>query len=97
MSRPPITRQMREDIAIRHGGSPGTQRWITCAYCPSVIIIDWTGKRPKFLDEMGRSYPELDHIEPLYWGGAHTVENIVPACLSCNRSKGPRRLAGRTA
>jgi 5-methylcytosine-specific restriction endonuclease McrA len=30
----------------------------------------------------------LDHIEPLARGGAHDVENVVPACKSCNSSKG---------
>lgn len=28
-----------------------------------------------------------DHIDPLIDGGAHTVENVVPACQSCNSSK----------
>lgn len=92
MTRPAINRQMREAIATRHGGIPGERMTITCAYCPSVIVIDWTGRRVRFLDELGRAFPELDHIEPIYWGGAHAVENIVPACLSCNRAKGPRRL-----
>ena len=29
----------------------------------------------------------LDHIEPLARGGAHDIENVVPACKSCNSSK----------
>lgn len=29
----------------------------------------------------------IDHIVPLSRGGAHTKENIVPACRSCNSSK----------
>lgn len=29
----------------------------------------------------------MDHIDPLAGGGAHDVENIAPACLSCNTSK----------
>jgi 5-methylcytosine-specific restriction endonuclease McrA len=29
-----------------------------------------------------------DHVAPLSRGGAHVVENIVPACKSCNSSKG---------
>lgn len=28
-----------------------------------------------------------DHIAPLSRGGAHAVENIVPACFSCNAKK----------
>jgi 5-methylcytosine-specific restriction endonuclease McrA len=30
-----------------------------------------------------------DHIVPLSRGGAHTLTNVVPACRSCNSSKGP--------
>ena len=33
----------------------------------------------------------LDHVIPRYQGGQHTWENIVSACVSCNRHK-----AGRT-
>jgi len=29
----------------------------------------------------------IDHIVPLSRGGAHTKENVVPACRSCNSSK----------
>jgi len=31
---------------------------------------------------------EMDHVYPLSKGGAHTVENIVPACRTCNAKKG---------
>lgn len=31
---------------------------------------------------------ELEHMTPLSRGGQHTKSNIVPACFSCNRSKG---------
>ena len=33
----------------------------------------------------------LDHVIPRYRGGAHTWENVVSACMSCNHRK-----AGRT-
>jgi 5-methylcytosine-specific restriction endonuclease McrA len=33
----------------------------------------------------------LDHVLPRYRGGEHTWENVVSACISCNRHK-----AGRT-
>jgi 5-methylcytosine-specific restriction endonuclease McrA len=33
-----------------------------------------------------------DHIVPVSKGGEHTASNIVPACRSCNSSKGNREL-----
>lgn len=33
-----------------------------------------------------------DHIVPLSAGGTNYIQNIVPACGSCNYSKGPRDL-----
>lgn len=35
---------------------------------------------------------ERDHVEPLSRGGKDVPENILLACRSCNRSKGPRFL-----
>lgn len=48
-----------------------------CYYCADSLIAP-SGK-PVF---------ELDHYEPLYLGGAHTIENAVLACTPCNRRKG---------
>ena len=31
-----------------------------------------------------------DHVIPLSKGGTHTAENVVPACKSCNSSKGAK-------
>ncbi len=33
-----------------------------------------------------------DHVVPLAIGGPHTMDNILPACPSCNLSKGTRRV-----
>lgn len=35
----------------------------------------------------------IDHIVPLSRGGRHEVENLAPACLPCNCSKGARLLS----
>lgn len=32
----------------------------------------------------------VDHVEPLEWGGANTLTNLVPACRPCNASKRDR-------
>lgn len=34
----------------------------------------------------------LDHVIPLSRGGDHTIENLVPACISCNCRKGFKTL-----
>lgn len=34
----------------------------------------------------------MDHVIPLSKGGIHVASNIVPACLSCNSSKGAKIL-----
>lgn len=31
---------------------------------------------------------EMDHVQPLSKGGAHSAQNIVPACRTCNAHKG---------
>jgi 5-methylcytosine-specific restriction endonuclease McrA len=36
---------------------------------------------------------EMDHVVPLACGGAHDVDNVVPACRPCNRSKGGKLVA----
>ena len=35
---------------------------------------------------------EQDHIIPLSKGGLHSWDNVVPACITCNRKKGNRLL-----
>lgn len=34
----------------------------------------------------------MDHVAPIVSGGAHDIENAVPACRSCNSSKGAKSL-----
>lgn len=36
---------------------------------------------------VGAAKLEQDHVLPLARGGAHTTENVVPACRSCNAQK----------
>lgn len=52
---------------------------IKCAYGHRCV---YCGEKPLRLT--------MDHITPLARGGNHTASNIVPACKSCNSSKGAR-------
>lgn len=35
---------------------------------------------------------EADHVVPIVLGGPTKIENLLPACVPCNRSKGPKPL-----
>ncbi|UBF29873.1 HNH endonuclease (plasmid) [Kovacikia minuta CCNUW1] len=70
-------------LALKNGGSSSglnkSQRELlkmilkgACAYCRNIPL-------PEEL--------ELDHVIPLSQGGDDTPENLLPCCLSCNRSK----------
>lgn len=78
----------RQTVARRYGCEPGGRVKIGCVYCGIDIWVDWLRNRPRFLDMFGRSLPELDHVIPRFWNGPDTPENLVPACMSCNRKKG---------
>lgn len=42
-----------------------------CAYCGKDIFLEYT----------------MDHVIPMSKGGPHTINNVVPCCLSCNSKK----------
>jgi 5-methylcytosine-specific restriction endonuclease McrA len=61
----------------------------------SFTIVEWTAR----LEELGakcyycsNGYNTKDHLVPLIRGGSNRIENIVPACLSCNTRKGSKTL-----
>ena len=52
-----------------------------CAYCGRTAPTD-----PKKL----RRFWHMEHVVPLYWGGADDLDNIVKACKQCNMEKGTK-------
>jgi 5-methylcytosine-specific restriction endonuclease McrA len=57
---------------------------------PSVIRLAYMIKRPRPQRKLTRQLT-LDHVIPRYRGGEHVWENVVSACIICNRHK-----AGKT-
>ena len=37
---------------------------------------------------------QIDHVKPLYLGGSNDLENLMPACASCNHYKSTYTLEG---
>jgi 5-methylcytosine-specific restriction endonuclease McrA len=76
---------IRKELASVHG-------WF-CGYCGIKLIPDGEENQHcelvsgKWVIEDGYSFPELDHKIPVVRGGADVMENLVLACISCNRHK----------
>lgn len=60
-----------------------------CFYCGVGLeiedILDWGGKVVT-----QRHHWNVDHMLPVSRGGEYNLENLVPACVSCNGFKGTR-------
>lgn len=53
-------------------------------------ILQDCGYRCSYCNNTGKM--TQDHIVPLSKGGSHTKDNVVPACGTCNSSKGNKNL-----
>lgn len=51
-------------------------------------VVAWYDGRCAYCDAAGKM--TMDHVVPLALGGKHAVENVVPACKTCNGRKGDR-------
>jgi 5-methylcytosine-specific restriction endonuclease McrA len=58
-------------------------------YSRTEILARW-GHRCAYCSALAT---HLDHVHPLSKGGADVEHNIVPACATCNLSKGAKTLA----
>lgn len=69
--------QNRRAMKIASGGTVSADQWkkLKIAHGPLCVYCHET--KPL----------TMDHVIPLSRGGRHSIENIVPACLSCNSSK----------
>jgi 5-methylcytosine-specific restriction endonuclease McrA len=92
MKKATIPQSVRRELALQHGGLPGSTVAARCAYCAAVGEIHWP-----MLARSGRPgawvmFPglEIDHRVPEFLGGASTADNLTLACRTCNRQKGAR-------
>lgn len=83
-----IPAAVRRDVARKYGCPPGGRVVVPCHYFGTPDAIEWhrmySGK-PSYWVSFGH---ELDHLHPEFLGGETTAEELVLACLPCNRSKG---------
>lgn len=54
-----------------------------CHLCRLDLVLEMYGR-------YGDGSWEIDHSVPRAKGGTHRASNLLPACVSCNRSKGDR-------
>lgn len=85
--RDPVTmlayaQRYRAQLAAAPGAGFSAQEWVEKQE-------EFGGKCAYCLEAAGTT---MDHIVPISRGGAHDTSNIVPACNSCNASKGNRSL-----
>jgi 5-methylcytosine-specific restriction endonuclease McrA len=83
-------------------------RWLTCLYSQNrrareqlvahtLTLAEWRA----ILDYFGHACAyclrgnvklTIEHVVPIIEGGPHSAENVVPACASCNSTKGRRSI-----
>jgi 5-methylcytosine-specific restriction endonuclease McrA len=89
-----IPAAVRREIAVRHGCVPGASVQVKCAYCSFVGGVHWTvqptDRGPGWVAFTGL---EMDHVTAEIEGGESSADNIVLACLPCNRSKSTKAVS----
>lgn len=78
-----VHKSRRKAAKIGNGGKHTTAQWLEklskigmkCVYCHKKLTFKTLTK---------------DHVIPLSKGGTDDIENIVPSCLRCNQTKGPK-------
>lgn len=70
-------------MAIGRGGRPSTKEWLELR---SEVLYEHG--HACFYCETTNGPFEIDHIHPVSRGGSNHLRNLVPACKTCNSSKG---------
>ncbi len=96
-------RRYRSSLRGRHARSriDNTRRARELVATGGLSLAEWGGIIDTYTDRQGTmcaycygsiENPTMDHIQPLSKGGEHNITNVVPACRSCNSSKGAKPL-----
>lgn len=84
-----IPERTRREVARRAGCEPGETCDARCNWCGAPGTVIWNrlanGKPGSWVQFKGL---ELDHVIPEFSGGSSEPDNIVLACVACNRSRG---------
>lgn len=69
------------------------QKSLPCTLTPQewLMCLDFFGNKCAYCGKADNGI-EQDHVIPITKGGGYVKENIIPACKSCNSSKGNREL-----
>lgn len=65
------------------------------AASPGVTLVEWQAIHETFAGRCAyclRPATEIEHVIAIADGGLHEPANVVPACRSCNASKGKKKL-----
>lgn len=80
---PQIAHKIRENRRIREYNAEGYH-----------TLEEWENKKTQFKESCGyckeTKHLTKDHMTPLSRGGTNYINNIIPACKSCNSSKGDK-------
>ncbi|MFB7919238.1 HNH endonuclease [Streptomyces sp. NPDC056061] len=52
------------------------------------MLRDWEDHDLYACAFCGGPYEEIEHLVPLSRGGEHSLANLVPSCIECNRGVG---------
>lgn len=83
-----ISAETRRELAMRYGCNPGESIFVICKYCSSIGEISWIIQpTDRGKGWIAFSDLEMDHVIAEFLGGETVTENLVLACIRCNRSK----------
>lgn len=83
-----IPQQLRRDVAVKYGCSPGENKEVECYLCGAPGTISW-GKKDDGSKSGWVSFThELAYVETDQGEGDTSANNLVLECRSCNRAAG---------